>query len=72
MSNRDTFTPTERQEAKDFLIHLLAEGPQAVVAIKSDAIGAGHTWRTVERAKKDLGIAAYKAGVKEGWFWKMP
>ncbi len=71
VSNRDSFSPTERQDAKDFLVHFLAEGPQPVVAIKSDATGAGHTWRTVERAKKDLGIVAYKAGVKEGWFWRM-
>jgi hypothetical protein len=29
-------------------------------------------WRTVERAKKRLGVIAEKDGMKGGWRWRMP
>ena len=29
-------------------------------------------WLTIERAKRDLGIEAAKAGMKDGWQWILP
>ena len=62
---------TEREDAVMFLESLLSDGPVAVKTIKADAMGAGHAWRTIERAKKKAGLIAQKAGLKEGWFWTL-
>lgn len=62
----------ERDDAKAFLIALLSERPVSVKSIKQDAIGAGYSWRTIERAKKDAGIEARKMGLKDGWVWALP
>jgi putative DNA primase/helicase len=62
---------SEKEDAEQFLISLLADGPVSVRQVKADAAGAGHAWRTVERAKKSLGAEAVKAGLKEGWVWRL-
>ncbi|WP_233831779.1 AAA family ATPase [Paraburkholderia sp. ZP32-5] len=62
---------SERDEAADFLRDLLAGGPVPVKAIKADAGGAGYAWRTIERAKRDIGAEAQKGGMKEGWVWQL-
>ena len=63
---------SERNDAKQFLTSLLSDGPLPVRGIKADAVGAGYSWRTIERAKKDAGIEARKLGLKEGWVWALP
>lgn len=63
---------SERNDARQFLISLLADGPLPVRSIKTDAVGAGYSWRTIERAKKDAGIEARKLGLKDGWVWLLP
>jgi putative DNA primase/helicase len=63
---------TERNDAKLFLTSLLAAGPVPVTRIKADAMGAGYSWRTIERAKRDAGIEARKLGLKDGWVWALP
>jgi putative DNA primase/helicase len=63
---------SERDEAADFLRDLLASGPAPVKAIKADAGGAGYAWRTIERAKRDIGAEAKKGGMKDGWVWHLP
>lgn len=62
----------ERQDAEQFLRDLLADGPVSTKQIKVDVSGAGYSWRTIERAKRDLGVEAFKAGMKEGWQWILP
>lgn len=66
-----------REEAKDFLWALLADGPVPAKQIQRDAEDAGHNWKTVQRAKKDLGIIAEKIGGhfakdKQKWVWRWP
>lgn len=63
---------TERNDAKLFLTSLLADGPVPARSIKADSVGAGYSWRTIERAKKDAGIEARKLGLKDGWVWALP
>lgn len=62
----------EQQDAEQFLRDLLRDGPVPTKQIKADASGAGYSWRTIERAKRDLGIEAVKAGMKVGWEWHLP
>lgn len=64
-------------DAKRFLSELLADGPLPTKTIKADAEGAGCSWATVKRAKKALGIEAFKEGGyfgegKQRWMWKLP
>lgn len=63
---------SDLDEARDFLSTLLADGPVPSKQIKADADGAGHAWRTVQRAQKALGIVAVKEGMKGGWTWRLP
>jgi putative DNA primase/helicase len=69
------FVPEERSEiedAKEFLRNLLADGPLPSRQIRTDGEGAGYSWRTIQRAKKALGIEAEKDGMKGAWMWKPP
>ena len=63
---------SERNDAKLFLTSMLVDGPVPVRRIKADAMGAGYSWRTIERAKRDAGIDARKLGLKDGWVWALP
>lgn len=59
-------------DAKEFLRNLLADGPVSNKQIRGDAEGAGHSWQTVRRAQKALGIEAHKDGMKGPWLWHLP
>jgi putative DNA primase/helicase len=68
-----------RTEAAEFLRVCLADGPKPSKDIEAEAKGAGISWRTVMRAKGDLGIVCNpKAVTREGgppinkWFWSLP
>ena len=58
-------------DAKDFLRELLADGELAQKQIEADAKGASHSWRTVERAKKELNIRSSKSKLDNRWYWKL-
>lgn len=62
---------SDLDDAKDFLRELLANGAVPSKQIKSDAEGAGHAWRTIQRAQKALGIVPVKEGMREGWIWRL-
>jgi len=67
--------PEERSaldDAIEFLSNLLAEGPVSASQIKADATEAGIAWRTMQRAKKNLGIRTQKEGMQGSWLWKLP
>ncbi|MCG3198352.1 MAG: DNA primase [bacterium] len=63
-----------RDEAMDFLKEALAEGPVPVRDLRGDAEGAGLAWRTIELAKRALGVRAMKSGFGRGgtWQWHLP
>jgi putative DNA primase/helicase len=61
-----------RDEARDFLAGLLADGPVNARELKRDAEGAGYSWSTVFRAGSDLKVEKRKLGMKEGWLWALP
>ena len=59
-------------DAKYFLRELLTDNELAQKEIEVDAKGAGLSWRTVERAKKELFIISYKSILDKRWYWKLP
>jgi putative DNA primase/helicase len=60
-----------REQAMDFLESLLAEGPVPVSRLRQDVNGAGHSWATVRRAKRALGIRADKCSISGTWSWSL-
>jgi len=61
------------EAAKQFLEQTLSVGPAASDNIRIKAEQAGLAWRTVWRAKDDLGVKASKDRSKNGeWFWRLP
>ncbi len=59
------------EDAESFLLQILAEGPVSNNEIREDARGAGHAWRTVERAKKKLDIRSSKSHLDGKWYWHL-
>ncbi len=61
-------------DAQDWLRDFLAEGPQPQREIKAAADAHCHSWATVKRAQKVLGIVSYREGGigKAGaWHWRL-
>lgn len=61
-------------EAKEFLLKLLADGSIPKKEIEKDADGAGISWASIRRAQKALGIESHKEGFAKGgvWKWSLP
>jgi len=65
---------TALDEAKEFLNDVLQDGPVSANDIYKMAKNAGHSKRTIERAKKELNVTVKKIGFgKESqWIWELP
>lgn len=68
----DAGEQSELTEARVFLESLLADGPVSAKQVRADAEGAGHSWATIRRAQKLLGVQAAKGEFKGGWQWRLP
>lgn len=64
--------PSELDETKAWLRDALAGGPKAAREIIESAKGDGIAKRTLDRAKRALGVIASKAGFEAGWTWQLP
>jgi len=69
--------PEERnalEDAKVFLTNFLAGGPVSSKQMRYNCEGAGHTWATIRRAQKMLGVEVYRDGFGEKgiWYWQLP
>lgn len=62
---------SDLDDAKGFLWELLKDEPLPSRQIRGDAEGAGYAWRTIQRAQRELGVVAFKKGMKEGWYWRL-
>lgn len=60
---------TAREEAAQFLLEHLADGPVASKRLRTLAEQAGISWPTTERAKQRLPIRARKTA--NGWTWEL-
>jgi putative DNA primase/helicase len=72
VEQEDDERKTLRDEAREFLAGLLADGPMDAGRIKKDADGAGFSWSTMFRAARELNIEKEKGGMKGGWRWALP
>jgi putative DNA primase/helicase len=68
-----------RAHAEAFLCDVLADGPLPVTEIEADAETADIAWRTLNRAKRALGVAAERHaecdwgfGRDGRWYWRLP
>jgi len=63
-----------RDSANAFLLAILAKGPVQVEELQGPAAAAGIKWRTLERAKRDLGVRVYRRGKgrRRPWVWELP
>ena len=60
------------KEAKEWLRDFLSDGPKAAKEVQSAGGDAGHTWRTLRRAKDGLRVSSVKDGVTKSWVWRLP
>jgi putative DNA primase/helicase len=61
-----------REKAKSWLHDQLSDRPRSSKSIETAAEEAGISWRTVERAKSELGVVSKKSSQRGGWEWSLP
>ncbi len=64
----------KKEAAQAWLVRTLSEGPKTRLQLEKLAKAAGHRWRTIERARKELGPAievARSKGRDSEWTWKL-
>jgi hypothetical protein len=64
--------PEARNKATEWLRDMLRTGPMEAGKIKEEAKEAGYAWRTVQRAKDDLGITPNRHQFGGAWIWRLP
>jgi len=78
-ANENASDRPAQTEAEDFLRDILRDGPRLAKDVEGEAREVGVSWRTVNRAKKTLGIVTErKAESGQGlgragrWYWSLP
>jgi len=65
-----------RDDAAEWLTDMLSGAEVAVPELRKQATAAGFSWRTIERAKSDLGVVSER--ISQGsagsgrWYWRLP
>ncbi|MCH8074151.1 MAG: AAA family ATPase [Proteobacteria bacterium] len=62
----------ERSDAAEWLCSELSHGPVLTNDLQRRSRAAGHAWRTVRRAKDQIGVKARRTGVGGKWQWWHP
>ena len=76
--SRHSENDRERQlavdKAKEWILDFLARGPRAALDCQSEAEKAGISRKTLQRAKRELGVRSQRLGKAEEnkWAWYMP
>jgi putative DNA primase/helicase len=71
-NNPEFGVPSTKESASVWLANYLGETGHKQSDIREAAEKAGLSWRTVERAKKELNVVSYRPTVPGEWCWKMP
>ncbi len=58
--------------AREFILELLADGPQEGAAVEKRAGELDIKHSTLWRAKRDLKVISRKSGFSAGWVWELP
>jgi hypothetical protein len=61
---------SKQARVEDFLVELLADGSMPQAHVMEEAAKRGFKERTVDRAKKALGVRSTQS--KDGWYWSLP
>jgi len=61
--------PEARNQAIEWLQDLLRDSPMPSANIKEEGKEAGYSWRTLHRAKDELGIKPYREQFGGAWMW---
>jgi hypothetical protein len=64
--------PGAKDEARQFLEQMLANGPVTAAEVYEAAEANCISQRTLNRAKKELNVVSSKDGMKHGWTWALP
>lgn len=62
----------DRRDATDWLRDLLDGDAVPVKAVRQQADAAGFSWRTMQRAMRDLGVVSRRDGFGKGAIWHLP
>jgi hypothetical protein len=78
-ANENASDRPAQTEAEEFLRDFLRDGPRPAKDVETEAKEAGIAWRTVNRAKKTLGVLAERKadsghglGPSGRWYWSFP
>jgi hypothetical protein len=66
----DADQTTAREEAREFLLQTLAEGPRPQVEVQAEAAKLHISIASLRRAKGDLGVKATR--ISDHWEWSLP
>lgn len=75
ITTKDAFNPRLEKplnEADEFLLDLLKDGPTTSKEIHENREGAGLSKSSINKAKKRLRIRVKKTGFDGGWSWSLP
>lgn len=74
LTKRDEEDAPARTEAEEFLSSLLSDGPVEAKRVVREAVEAGISKRTLDRAKGKLGVTSRQAegAQHSGWVWVLP
>ena len=62
----------DRRDAADWLRDLLTGDALPVKAVRQQADAAGFSWRTMQRAMRDIGVVSRRDGFGKGALWHLP
>jgi putative DNA primase/helicase len=62
----------ERSDAADWLREILKDDKASLKEVKQEGNEVGFSWRTIQRASKELGVLVERSGFGGGCFWSLP
>ena len=71
-SREDEETRVDRDEATEFLLGELSDGPRPAKQLKASAKAIGVGDWALKGAKKKLRVSSSKGGMDGGWIWSLP
>jgi putative DNA primase/helicase len=61
--------PKDREDAGEWLESFLLDGAKLATEVEQRGMAAGFAYRTLQRAKDEIGAASYREG--DRWYWRL-